>query len=96
MCLLVYPSPNDYKLLTSTVRDNVLSTMSRVCLEVRYLHSGNGLVSSSLNFVMSELSIILVELSATSSNPILQIIQLIQISLDSFSRILSFQVTGST
>ena len=49
-------------------------------------------MSSSLHSVMSKL----MELSATASNPILQIIELVQISLDSFSRILAFQATGGT
>ena len=63
--------------------------------EARYMYFGNGPVSSLLHFVMSKLSIILIELSATASNPILQITELVQISLDSFNRILYFQATVS-
>lgn len=67
------------------------SAMSSLCLEVSYIYSGTGPVSSSLNFVMSEQSITLIELSVICSNPILQTIKLIKSSLDSFSRFLSFQ-----
>lgn len=69
----------------------MVSAMSSLCLEVSYIYSGTGPVSSSLNFVMSEQSITLIELSVICSNPILQTIKLIKSSLDSFSRFLSFQ-----
>lgn len=86
--LLMDTLPDGYKLLNSTVGAHVASTRSSVCLEV--IFSVTGPLSSSLNSVMSEQSIILIELSTISGNPILQIIELIKSSLDSFSRILSF------
>lgn len=48
-------------------------------------------MSSSLKAVMSEQSIMLTDLSVISSNPILQIMELIKSSLDSFSRLLLSQ-----
>lgn len=84
----------------SLVRVRVASTMFHLCPE--YIRSGVGPVGSSLKFVMSEQSVIVIDLSAISSNPITQMTELIQSRLYSFSRILSSQaivlygVDGST